>query len=49
MIKEKLFIIQLGSKRRFWEYVTDDEEEVDMFAAQIIDGKRNKKHKDRLY
>ena len=49
MIKEKLFIIQLGSKRRFWEYVTDDEEEVDMFAARIIDGKRNRKPKDRLY
>ena len=48
MIKEKLFIIQLGSKRRFWEYVTDDEE-VDMFAAQIIDGKRNRSSLKTLF
>ena len=48
MIKENLFIIQPGSKWRFSEYVTDDEEEV-MFAAWIINKKRNRKPKVRLY
>ena len=38
-IKEKL-LFSRTQKRRFWEYVTD-EEEIDMFTQQILDGKRS--------